>query len=67
MYVAEYGDEAIYNEPSQAYILKNVICHSCQVVQDIDLFRSSWLESDSLVCMNCGSLYDLVIYPFFNP
>ena len=52
--VAEYADEAIYKEPNHPLILQNIICDKCSIVSDVDLFRSSMLTTNGVVCLNCN-------------
>ncbi|OQR98917.1 DNA polymerase epsilon catalytic subunit [Achlya hypogyna] len=71
MTISEYADEAKFVNPSQSFVLPDIICTHCNVCRDVDLCREPGLMESNAVeaddgsvgtpwqCPRCHHLYDM--------
>ncbi|EQC32684.1 hypothetical protein SDRG_09658 [Saprolegnia diclina VS20] len=72
MGISDYADEAAFANPSQSFVLPDIICSNCNVCRDVDLCREPGLmeatqsdETDDASggalwqCPRCHHLYDM--------
>merc|ERR1712137_344330 len=58
--VREFSKEAEFENPSESYILHDVMCEFCSSVTDLDLLRDPRLIQGDWNCSHCHHEYDKI-------
>ena len=58
IHVKEFGPDASWRDPCKTLVLPDVVCHSCQDCQDVDLCRDPRIQNRDWRCGVCGAERD---------